>query len=77
MRAALTSSSIARHRLATRASAASSSCSSASRAVRLVYLLLATNLGARLGLLVASAALFGWLDHDLVDRCWWVYGIDA
>jgi len=35
-----------------------------------VYLLLATNLGARLGLLVALAALFGWI--TLLGATWWV-----
>lgn len=38
-----------------------------------VYLLLATNLGARLGFLVALASLFGWL--ALLGTVWWVYGI--
>lgn len=37
------------------------------------YLLLATNLGARLGLLVAMAALFGWI--FLLAAVWWAYGI--
>jgi hypothetical protein len=36
-----------------------------------VYLLLATNVATRLGLLVALAAVFGWLTiHGLV---WWIY----
>ena len=39
----------------------------------IVYLLLATNLGARLGLLVALGALFGWL--TLMASIWWIYGI--
>ena len=38
-----------------------------------VYLILATNLGSRLGFLVALAALFGWL--MLMGIIWWVYGI--
>ena len=38
-----------------------------------VYLLLGTNLGARLGFLVALAGLFGWL--MLMASVWWVYGI--
>jgi hypothetical protein len=38
-----------------------------------VYLLLATNLGARLGFLVAGAALFGWI--FLMAIVWTVYGI--
>lgn len=38
-----------------------------------VYLLLATNLGARLGLLVAMAGLFGWM--FLLGAVWWAYGI--
>jgi hypothetical protein len=38
-----------------------------------VYLLLATNLGARLGLLVALGALFGWL--TILASMWWIYGI--
>jgi hypothetical protein len=38
-----------------------------------VYLVLATNLGARLGFLVALAALFGWI--MLMSAVWWVYGI--
>ena len=38
-----------------------------------VYLLLATNLGARLGFLVALAASFGWL--VLMGTVWWIYGI--
>jgi hypothetical protein len=38
-----------------------------------VYLLLATNLGSRLGLLVALAGLFGWL--TLMGIVWWIYGI--
>ncbi len=38
-----------------------------------VYLLLATNMGSRLGLLVALSGLFGWL--TLMGIVWWVYGI--
>ena len=38
-----------------------------------VYLLLATNLGARLGFLVALAGLFGWL--MLMGIVWAIYGI--
>lgn len=38
-----------------------------------VYLLLATNLGSRLGLLVALAGLFGWM--TLMGIVWWIYGI--
>jgi hypothetical protein len=38
-----------------------------------VYLLLLTNLGARLGFLVAMAGLFGWL--ALMSAVWVVYGI--
>jgi hypothetical protein len=37
-----------------------------------VYLLLATNVGARLGFLIASAAFFGWM--MLMGIVWWVYG---
>lgn len=36
------------------------------------YLLLATNMGARLGFLLASAGLLGWLVTNGV--VWWVYG---
>jgi hypothetical protein len=35
-----------------------------------VYLLLATNMGARLGLLVALAGLFGWM--SILTLYWWV-----
>ena len=35
-----------------------------------VYLLLATNLGARLGLLVALAAVFGWC--SILTMTWWI-----
>src|SRR3954451_19385332 len=35
-----------------------------------VYLLLATNMGARLGLLVALAGLFGWL--TILTMTWWI-----
>jgi hypothetical protein len=38
-----------------------------------VYLILATNLGARLGFLVALAGLFGWI--ATMGAIWWVYGI--
>src|SRR5215203_3406712 len=37
-----------------------------------VYLLLGTNLGSRLGCLVALSALFGWL--TLMGLTWWLYG---
>jgi hypothetical protein len=36
------------------------------------YMLLATNMGARLGLLLAAAGLFGWL--TTLGSIWWVYG---
>jgi hypothetical protein len=35
-----------------------------------IYLLLATNMGARLGLLVAFAGLFGWL--TILTLTWWI-----
>ena len=38
-----------------------------------VYLILSTNLGSRLGFLVALAGLFGWL--MMMGIIWWVYGI--
>jgi len=38
-----------------------------------VYLVLATDLGARLGLLVALAGLAGWM--TLMGGIWWIYGI--
>jgi len=38
-----------------------------------VYLLLSTNLGARLGFLAALTGLFGWL--TLMGATWWMYGI--
>ncbi|MFM7126105.1 MAG: hypothetical protein ACKOA6_05815 [Actinomycetota bacterium] len=38
-----------------------------------VYLLLGTNLGARLGFLVAFAGLFGWMAS--MGAIWWAYGI--
>jgi hypothetical protein len=38
-----------------------------------VYLVLGTNLGARLGLLVSLAALFGWM--TIMSSIWLVYGI--
>jgi len=37
-----------------------------------VHLLLATNLGNRLGFLVAAAGFFGWL--TIMGGVWWVYG---
>ena len=37
-----------------------------------VYLLLLTNLGTRLGFLIASAAFWGWL--FLMGAVWWIYG---
>lgn len=37
------------------------------------YLLLATNIGARLGFLVALAGLFGWM--AMMGLIWWTYGI--
>jgi hypothetical protein len=38
-----------------------------------IYLVMATNLGARLGFLVALTALAGWM--MLMGMVWWVYGI--
>lgn len=38
-----------------------------------VYLLLATNVGSRLGFLLSMAGLFGWM--LLMGAVWWVYGI--
>ncbi len=38
-----------------------------------VYLILATNMGARLALLVALAGLAGWM--MLMGMVWWIYGI--
>ena len=38
-----------------------------------VYLVLATNLGARLGFLVTLAAIFGWL--AMMGFVWMIYGI--
>lgn len=38
-----------------------------------VYLLLATNMGIRLGFLVALAGLFGWM--ATMGAIWWAYGI--
>lgn len=38
-----------------------------------VYLILGTNLGARLGLLVSLAGLMGWM--ALMGGIWWIYGI--
>lgn len=37
------------------------------------YLLVSTNVGARLGFLIAASALFGWL--FLMGIIWWIYGI--
>lgn len=37
-----------------------------------VYLLLVTNIGLRLGFLLASAAFFGWL--TIMGGVWWAYG---
>ena len=37
------------------------------------YLVIGTNLGARLGVLVALAALFGWM--ATMGAIWWAYGI--
>jgi hypothetical protein len=37
-----------------------------------VYVLLVTNIGARLGFMLASAAFFGWL--TIMGGVWWVYG---
>jgi hypothetical protein len=37
-----------------------------------VYLLLVTNIGVRLGFLLAAAALFGWL--TIMGGVWWTYG---
>ena len=38
-----------------------------------VYLIIATNSGARAGLLIALAGLFGWM--FLMGTGWWIYGI--
>ena len=38
-----------------------------------VYLILGTNVGARLGLLIALAGLFGWM--ATMGAIWWTYGI--
>jgi len=38
-----------------------------------VYLILATNVGARLGFLVALTGLMGWM--ALMGTVWWIYGI--
>jgi hypothetical protein len=38
-----------------------------------VYLILGTNVGARLGFLVSMAGLFGWM--ALMGAVWWIYGI--
>jgi hypothetical protein len=37
-----------------------------------IYLLLVTNIGARLGFMLAAAAFFGWL--TIMGGVWWVYG---
>ncbi|MGQ0831239.1 MAG: hypothetical protein ACT4OV_06130 [Microthrixaceae bacterium] len=37
-----------------------------------VYLLLITNLGVRLGFMIAAAAIFGWL--TIMGGIWWAYG---
>ncbi len=37
-----------------------------------VYLLLGTNLGSRLGFLIAMSAIFGWC--TIMGLTWWVYG---
>jgi hypothetical protein len=38
-----------------------------------IYLIMATNLGARLGFLVALSGLAGWM--ALMGAIWWIYGI--
>jgi hypothetical protein len=38
-----------------------------------IYLILGTNLGARLGFLVALTGLMGWM--SLMGAIWWIYGI--
>ena len=38
-----------------------------------VYLLVATNSGARTGLLISIAGLFGWF--SIMGVIWWIYGI--
>lgn len=38
-----------------------------------VYLLLMTNIGTRLGMLVAISCLFGWM--TIMGVTWWIYGI--
>ena len=38
-----------------------------------IYLILGTNLGARLGFMVAFAGLAGWM--ALMGSVWWIYGI--
>ena len=38
-----------------------------------IYLILGTNLGARLGFLVAFTGLMGWM--ALMGTVWWMYGI--
>lgn len=39
------------------------------------WLLLGTNMGSRLGFLVAAAGLFGWL--TVLSISWWIYGVGA
>jgi hypothetical protein len=39
------------------------------------WLLLGTNVGSRLGFLVAAAGLFGWL--TVLSISWWIYGVGA
>lgn len=39
------------------------------------WLLLATNVGSRLGFLLAAAGLFGWL--TVLSISWWIYGVGA
>lgn len=39
------------------------------------YLLMATNMGSRLGFLVALAGLMGWM--MLLSLFWWIYGVGA
>lgn len=38
------------------------------------YLVVGTNLGARLGFLIVMSALFGWM--TVMAAIWWTYGID-
>ena len=39
------------------------------------WLLLGTNVGSRLGFLLAAAGLFGWL--TVLSISWWIYGVGA